>query len=113
MVNAINMTEMAGYRVTPEEVSAAATYVDKTAADIDAKINTLGVYVASLAEYWQGSAHIAFETLMADYNIYARMLHNALADVANGLRGNYVNYVDSEQANLANIHRVVLPPAKF
>lgn len=104
---------MPGYKVTPGDVSTAATYVDNRAADIDTKINTLGTYVAGLAEYWQGSAHAAFETLMADYTLYARMLHNALADVASGLRGNYVNYTESEQTNLNNIHRVALPPAKF
>ena len=104
---------MPGYKVTPGDVNAAATYVDNRAADIDSKISTLGTYVAGLSEFWQGSAHTAFETLMADYTIYARMLHNALADVAGGLRGNYVNYIESENTNLGNIHKVALPPAKF
>ena len=102
-----------GYKVTPEELTAAAGFIENRAAEIEAKIAALGVYVQSLNEYWQGSAHQAFETLMADYNIYARMLHNALTDVVGGLRGNYVNYVASEQANIANIRKVDLPPAKF
>ncbi len=111
---------MAGYRVTPDDLSAAATYVDGRASDINAKIQSLGTYVAGLSEYWQGPAQQAFETLMADYHIYADMLNNALTDIASGLRGNYVNYQTTEQTNLANIVRVDLPapnvnlpPARF
>lgn len=104
---------MSGFKVTPEDVSAAATYVDGRAADIDAKIAALGSYVEGLSSFWQGPAHQAFETLMADYRSYALMLHNALADIASGLRGNYVNYSANEQANLSNIVSVELPPVKF
>jgi uncharacterized protein YukE len=57
---------MAGYKVTPQDLSAAASFVDTRAADIEAKIAALGTYVNSLGVYWQGPAHGAFETLMAD-----------------------------------------------
>ncbi len=67
----------------------------------------------SLGVYWQGPAHGAFETLMADYNTFATMLQNALTDIGSGLRGNYVNYSSSEATNMANIVKVNLPPAKF
>src|SRR5579871_1705730 len=87
-----------GFKVTPEDVAAAAAYIDGQAADIDGKISALGSYVAGLATYWQGSAHQAFETLMADYRTYALMLHNALTDIASGLRGNYVNYSTAEKS---------------
>jgi hypothetical protein len=60
-----------------------------------------------------GPAWGQFETLMADYKIYATMLQNALTDIASGLNGNYVNYSDAEAANLANIVKVQLPAAKF
>ncbi|MFE7594740.1 WXG100 family type VII secretion target [Kitasatospora sp. NPDC057512] len=104
---------MGGYKVTPDDVSAASVYVTNQAGEIDTKIATLRTYVAGLSGCWQGSAHGAFEVLMADYDIYARMMHDALTDIASGLRGNYVNYVESEQANLANLRQVTLPPAKF
>ncbi|PYC87904.1 WXG100 family type VII secretion target [Streptomyces tateyamensis] len=104
---------MTGYRVTPDEVAAASTYVTTQAADIDTKIAVLRSYVAGLGSHWQGSAHAAFETLMADYDIYARMMHDALSDIASGLRGNYVNYAESEQANIAGLKQVQLPPARF
>ena len=73
----------------------------------------LVVMPSGLGVYWQGSAHNAFDTLMNDYDIYARMLHDALTDIASGLRGNYVNYADSEQTNLNNIVTVDLPAPKF
>jgi WXG100 family type VII secretion target len=102
-----------GFKVTPQEVAAAASYIDGRAADIDAKIAALGGYVANLASYWQGPAQQAFDTLMADYRTYALILHNALADIAHGLRGNYVNYSAAEQSNLSNVVSVKLPAASF
>jgi WXG100 family type VII secretion target len=104
---------MIGYKVTPEELAAAASYVDVRATDIEAKIAALGAYVNGLSVYWQGPAHGSFETLMADYRIYATMLQNALTDVASGLNGNYVNYSEAEATNLRNIVKVQLPAAKF
>lgn len=104
---------MAGFKVTPDDVSAAASYVDVRAADVDAKIQALGTYCQGLSVYWTGSAQQAFETLMADYHIYAMMLQNALVDISSGLRGNYVNYSAAESTNIANIVKVQLPKAKF
>jgi WXG100 family type VII secretion target len=104
---------MAGFKITPEELANAATFVDGRSADIEAKISALGAYAQGLGVYWTGSAHNAFETLMADYQTYATMLQNALTDIASGLRGNYVNYSGSEAANLANIVKVQLPKANF
>jgi hypothetical protein len=40
---------------------------------------------------------------MAEYDIYAKMLHESLVDIASGLRGNYVNYTESEQSNVTNL----------
>jgi ESAT-6 family protein len=104
---------MPGYKVTPEDLSAAASYVDMRASDIESKIAALGVYVNDLNGYWHGPAHSQFETLMTDYSIYATMLQNALTDIASGLRGNYVNYSSAEATNLRNIVKVKLPAAKF
>jgi WXG100 family type VII secretion target len=104
---------MAGYRVTPDDVSAAASYVDMRASDIEARIATLSTYVNSLSVYWTGPAHGQFETLMADYHIYATMLQNALTDIASGLRGNYVNYSSAEATNVSNLVKVNLPAPNF
>jgi WXG100 family type VII secretion target len=104
---------MAGYRVTPDDLSAAASYVDVRAADIEAKITALGNYVNSLSALWQGPAYGQFEILMADYQTYATMLRNALTDIASGLRGNYVNYSTAEATNLSNLVKVNLPPPNF
>ncbi len=101
------------FRVTPEELAAAASYVDTRAADIETKISALRSYCESLSVYWQGAAHNQFEILMGDYTTYATMLKNALTDIASGLRGNYVNYAQAETTNVQNIVKVDLPKANF
>ncbi|MFB6892575.1 WXG100 family type VII secretion target [Kitasatospora sp. NPDC056327] len=105
--------DMSGYKVTLDDVSAAATYVQGQAEAIDQKIAALRGYVNGLGVCWQGSAHAAFEVLMKDYDVYATLMHDALRDISSGLNGNYVNYAASEEANLRNLRHVELPPAKF
>lgn len=91
------------YRVTPEYLATAATSTDNTAAEIDAILGQIRAYVVNLEASWQGIAYNTFQTLMAEYDIYAKMLHDSLTDIASGLRGNYVNYTESEQTNINNL----------
>jgi WXG100 family type VII secretion target len=91
------------YRVTPEYLSNAATSTDNTAAEIDIILAQIRAYVVNLEASWQGVAQQTFQTLMAEYDIYAKMLHESLVDIAAGLRGNYVNYTESEQTNVNNL----------
>lgn len=91
------------YRVTPEYLANASSNTASTAAEISAQLGQLKAYVASLEASWQGIAHNQFQTLMAEYDIYARMLHDALEGISKGLQGNYVNYEESEQQNLNNL----------
>jgi WXG100 family type VII secretion target len=91
------------YRVTPEYLSASATSTDNTAAEIDVILAQIRAYVVNLEASWQGVAQQTFQTLMAEYDVYAKMLHDSLIDIASGLRGNYVNYTESEQTNINNL----------
>jgi WXG100 family type VII secretion target len=91
------------YWVTPQALTDAATNTDRTAAEIDAILGTIRNYVMSLEASWQGVAYNTFQTLMQEYDIYARMLRDSLTDIASGLRGNYVNYSESEQTNISNL----------
>lgn len=91
------------YRVTPEYLAQAATSTDSTAAEIDTVLAQIRSYVVGLEASWQGIAQQTFQTLMSEYDVYAKMLHDSLTDIASGLRGNYVNYTESEQANVANL----------
>jgi hypothetical protein len=52
---------------------------------------------------------------MADFQTYARMLHNSLDDIGSGLQGNFVNYVQTEEANLADLVPLdgIIPPANL
>jgi WXG100 family type VII secretion target len=94
------------FQVTPDYIAAAAKSADMTADSITQQLNSLKSYVAALEEQWKGIAAGAFTSLMADYDIYAQMLNQALTDIASGLRGNYVNYTQSEEQNIANLQAV-------
>ena len=91
------------YHVTPEYLATAASQAKTTAADIDTTLTQIRAFVRNLEASWKGIAQQTFDTLMAEYDIYAKMLHDSLVDIAAGLRGNYVNYRDSEQANVTNL----------
>ncbi|MFE9453525.1 WXG100 family type VII secretion target [Streptomyces sp. NPDC006739] len=94
------------FKVTPEMVSQAATSCDGTAAELQAQLADLKTYVVNLEASWQGIAQNTFQDLMQEYDIYSRMLHDALTDIASGLRGNYVNYTDAEQQNIKSINTI-------
>jgi WXG100 family type VII secretion target len=104
---------MSGYKVTLDDLQAAATYVQNRATTINQQIEALGQYAQGLQEFWTGPAQTAFETLMADYRTYANMLDNALTDISQGLNGNFVNYSDAEQANINSLVNVQLPAPNF
>lgn len=88
------------YKVTPEYLQQAATDTTNTATEVGDELAQLKTFVMSLEDVWGGIAHNQFTTLMLDFDTYARMLHDALTGIAGGLRGNYANYVESEQTNL-------------
>jgi hypothetical protein len=71
--------------------------------------------VESLGSEWLGIAATTFQDLMTDYNVFSTMLENALRDIGSGLRGNYVNYTDSESANIQSLVAVngEIPGANF
>ena len=94
------------FTVTPEYVQNAATSCDNTANEIQGQLGTLRNYVVSLEGAYQGMAASTFQALMADYDSFAKMLHNALVDIGSGLRGNYVNYTESEAQNVANLRPI-------
>jgi WXG100 family type VII secretion target len=91
------------YRVTPEYLANAAADTSRAASEIQAELAKIKTYVNSLEAVWGGVAHDRFVALMAEYDVLARMLHDALTGIADGLQGNYVNYRDSEQRNLTNL----------
>ncbi|GAA2746007.1 WXG100 family type VII secretion target [Kitasatospora cinereorecta] len=105
-----------GFRVTPEEVQHAAVQVDSTASTIQQQLDALKAYVRTNVEsYWQGDAHRAFDIYMAEWDIYAAMLHEALTGIAQGLRGTYVNYSSSEESAMQKINQLQgeLPPLRL
>lgn len=94
---------MSNLQVTPEYVSSAATNCTNTAGNIDQALATLKGYVLNLQGVWHGVASQTFGNLMTDYDIYGRMLHDALVDIGSGLQGNFVNYEQTETANINSL----------
>jgi WXG100 family type VII secretion target len=94
------------FKVTPEQISDAAASCDSTAAQIQGQLADLKNYVVNLEGWWQGVAQDTFQALMQEYDIYSRMINDALTDIASGLRGNYVNYGDAEQQNINSINTI-------
>jgi WXG100 family type VII secretion target len=89
--------------VTPEMVADAAASCDTTATEIDGELANLRAYVVQLQAVWHGVAAGQFDILMHDFDVFGRMLHDALTDIGSGLRGNFHNYVDAEQANINSL----------
>lgn len=94
------------YHVTPEYLATAASDTSRTAEQIRGELAQLKTYVSSLEADWKGIAHDRFVALMAEYDILANMLHDALTGISSGLHGNYVNYKDSEQQNITNLGNI-------
>jgi WXG100 family type VII secretion target len=94
------------YQVTPEYLAGAAADTTNTASQINDQLTTIKGYVYSLEASWRGIAHDRFVVLMADYDRLALLLQNALTAIGSGLKGNYINYIGSEDANLTNLNNV-------
>ena len=94
---------MSNLQVTPEYISVAAGNCNTTATNIDQALATLKAYVMDVQSIWHGVASQTFGGLMTDYDIYGRMLHDALVDIGSGLQGNFVNYEGTETANINSL----------
>ncbi|MEV6029088.1 WXG100 family type VII secretion target [Streptomyces sp. NPDC052036] len=91
------------YKVTPEQIQVAAQSCDGTAKDVADALNNLKSYVVGTEQWWQGIPQNTFQELMQEYDTYATMLHDALTDIASGLRGNFVNYTEAGQSDINSI----------
>jgi WXG100 family type VII secretion target len=94
---------MSQFNITPEYVSTAAADCDTTAQDVRTQLGLLQTYVEGLGATWLGVSSVQFAELMTNFQVYSIALHDALVDIGQGLRGNYVNYVNSEADNLHNL----------
>ena len=114
------------FAVTPEGVQDAARSCDQAANDVLTQLGNLKSFVLNLvgeasadlgagagsgaagvsagsAYQWMGVTAAQFGEMMNNVQVYSLMLHDALIDIENGLKGNFVNYVNSEADNLAGI----------
>jgi WXG100 family type VII secretion target len=91
------------FQATPEYISQASTACTTTADEIWQDLGVLQQYIAGMEEWWQGIAANTFQELMVEYTTFSQMLYNALTDIGLGLQGNFVNYRDTEHANIQTI----------
>jgi WXG100 family type VII secretion target len=103
------------FTVTPQYIAAAAQSADTTAENIGQQLAALKSYVVSLEGQWKGIAAGTFSALMTDYDIYARMLNQALTGIGSCLQGSYVNYSSSEEQNISHLQTVngLIPGGNF
>lgn len=103
------------FAVTPQYVQQAAQSANSTAENISMQLTALKNYVVSLEGQWKGIAANTFSSLMADYDVYAQMLNQALTGIGSGLQGNYVNYSQSEEQNISGLQTVngAIPGGNF
>ncbi|MFD6420360.1 WXG100 family type VII secretion target [Streptomyces sp. NPDC060198] len=103
------------YAVTLQMVTDAASSCRGTAEEVSQQLDSLKTYIVNLESSWQGIAHETFTTYMAQYDVYARMLHQALTDIADGLTNTHINYHDAEAAALQSFQQMEseLPPARL
>lgn len=101
------------YSTTPAELMEKARDITITQGNVQAELAALQNYVVGLAPIWGGVAAATFQQLMRDWDTHAAKLQQALLGIAHGLQRTADNYVQGEQANLANLNSVNLPPARL
>ncbi|MEU2246862.1 WXG100 family type VII secretion target [Streptomyces sp. NPDC019224] len=103
------------YVVTPAMVTAAKNSCRTTAEEINAQLSTLRTYVVNLEQVWQGIAQRTFDTYMAEYDVYAKMLNQALNEIADGLSSTHLNYSEAEATAMRNLQALEneLPSARL
>jgi len=89
--------------ITPQMLMDGNKSCTGTAGEIDGELAGLRAYVSDLAGEWLGVSSLQYVNLMADYDRYGRMLHDALTGIADGLLGNFHNYTTTESTNEAQL----------
>jgi WXG100 family type VII secretion target len=95
-----------GYTVIPAAVQTAAAQCTTTADEVQSQLSTLKQYIVNMEAWWGGIASGQFQELMAEWDVYATMLYQALTDFGTALMGNYTNYTDTEQTNLTSVQTI-------
>jgi len=95
------------FRVTPEDIRLAAQNCRDTASRVDGYLGELRNYVTALIAEYQGSASVAFQAPMAQYDRDSDRLNNALLAIATGLDGNAMNYDETEFTNRRSYEQIL------
>ncbi|HEY4008489.1 MAG TPA: WXG100 family type VII secretion target [Pseudonocardia sp.] len=87
------------YQTTPEEMQRAATQVQQTNEQIQAKLSQLHNQLAPLAGAWKGEASTAFTALMVRWDNDAKQLNQALQGIGESIQVSGRGYQQAEEAH--------------
>jgi WXG100 family type VII secretion target len=101
--------------ITPQMLQTGATSCNQTAHEVTAELASMRSQVEVLAGQWLGVSSTAYQTLMADYDRYGRLLNDTLIEIGEGLVRNMNNYTTTESTVETRYHNINadLPPARL
>jgi WXG100 family type VII secretion target len=73
---------MAGIRVTPEQLESVSSQLTNASSSIESTLSQVKGQVTSIADVWEGTASVEFQTLMVKWNQDAQGLHEVLTQIA-------------------------------
>lgn len=97
---------MSGFKVTPEQLHALSGRTSSTAASVDAETRGLAAALQPLfGADWTGQAQAEFHRLWDEWHRSASAMNDALAGIADLLRGAGEAYQQAEDAVAASFRR--------
>ncbi|MFE7751935.1 WXG100 family type VII secretion target [Streptomyces sp. NPDC057428] len=101
------------YDTTPQDLRDKAIDISVTQQTVQDELNNLKSYVQGLESVWGGIAHNTFRGLMIEWDTHATHMQSALLGISHGLSSSADNYLHGEHANVSNLNKVSLPPARL
>lgn len=92
---------MAGFVTETSQMQTAATHVDDVSAQITSMLNSLRAEVATAPTHFKGAAAATFQHLMAQYDLDAARLREALTGIAEQIRAAGQAYGSQDTAQSA------------
>ena len=97
---------MPGLLVTSQVLLDKASDCESSAGDLDGKLIGLRQFTDQMVGIWGGVAMQSFVNLMGEFQRQGYRIHQALLDIAAGLRRDANAYIDTEGGATTNINSV-------
>ena len=93
-------------RTTTETMEGAARHVSDVNADIQGLLSSLQGRLTAVNGVWQGSAKVAFDSLMVRWDDSAKRLNESLLAISENIRANGVAYAAAQDDHVSSINTV-------